>query len=86
MADNFYTSLGGLHRDAFMLSKESTGPNVAPIAHVLHPDDDGIYQILDTDNKASDLVTLMGAFVGEGGILLGPHSTRAAAVAAQEPE
>ena len=86
MANNFYTSVGGLDRRSIMLQVEPSGPNVARLCEVLHPDADGIFQILDTDQKAAAKVSLMGTYIGVNIEILGPFATRELAVTAQTPE
>ena len=84
MADSYYTSLGRTVTNAVMLESQPTGANVPHTAEIVHPDADAIFHIKQTDPKSTVKNARMVAYQAINSALLGPYSTRAEALSAQE--
>lgn len=84
MADSYYTSKGRTVKNAVALESQSTGANVPTLSEIVHPDADAIFHVKDGDPKAADKNLRMVAYQSVNPAVIGPYSTRAAALAAQE--
>lgn len=84
MANAFYTTVGGLRRNAIMLSEEPETPNDMRVAEVIFPDENGVYAVLDSDAKKTAKAALMAAYKELRKDVLGPFETMEAALEAQE--
>ena len=84
MADSYYTSLGKTLTNAIMLESQPTSANVPHTAEIIHPDADAIFLVKASDPKSTVKNARMVAYQVINASLLGPYSSRAAALAAQE--
>jgi len=84
MADSYYTSKGGAVVNAVALESQSTGANVPTTSEIIHPDADGIFHVKEADPKAVTKNAKMVAYQVINTAVIGPYSSRAAALAAQE--
>lgn len=84
MADSYYTSLGRTVTNAIAVESESTGPNVPTTSEILHPDSEAIFHVKESDPKAVVKNARLVAYKSINTDFIGPYSTRAAALAAQE--
>jgi len=84
MADSYYTSKGAAVTNAVALESQSTGANVPALSEIIHPDSDGIFHVKESDPKATAKNLRMVAYQSVNAAVLGPYSSRALALAAQE--